>query len=167
MANWKGGKMREKTYLTRKGYTKLEKELQELKRVKRPALSKEIGIAREHGDLKENAEYTAAREALAHVMRRIHEIETKLATGQLIDEKEIPADKIYIGATVFLKDLQSKEELSYTLVGADEVELSENKISIQSPLANGLLGHGVGETVEIPLPAGTFKYEILKIQRTP
>ena len=153
------------TYLTQEGYEKLRRELEYLKRVRKPQLSKEIGVAREHGDLKENAEYVAAKEALTQVMRRILQLETKLSDAKIIREGSIPVDKVYIGATVFLKDQKTDEELKYTLLGPDEINLSQGKISIKSPIAQGLLGHKVGDTVEIKAPVGSLKYKILKISR--
>lgn len=152
-------------FMSRDSYEKLSKELEQLKEGRKPELSKEIGIAREHGDLKENAEYHAAKEALAHVMKRIHDIENKLSNAVFIEDQNIASDKVYIGATVSLKDMETGREFQYTLVGADEMDIAQGKISVDSPIAQGLLEHKVGDIAEIKVAAGVFKYKILKITR--
>jgi len=152
-------------HVSREGYEKLTKELQHLKRVRRRELSKEIGVAREKGDLKENAEYHAAKEAQGLNERKIAELEDKLSNAQILDDTDIPKDQALVGATVKLKDLSSKKEVEYTLVSELEADFSQGKISVTSPVGRGLLGHKVGETVEINIPAGTLKYKLLKITR--
>ncbi|NQT00067.1 MAG: transcription elongation factor GreA [Candidatus Omnitrophica bacterium] len=152
-------------HVSREGYEKLTKELQHLKRVRRRELSKEIGVAREKGDLKENAEYHAAKEAQGLNERKIAELEDKLSNAQILDDTDIPKDQALVGATVKLKDLSSKKEVEYTLVSELEADFSQGKISVTSPVGRGLLGHKVGETVEINIPAGTLKYRLLKITR--
>ncbi|MBN2407907.1 MAG: transcription elongation factor GreA [Elusimicrobia bacterium] len=154
-----------RTYLSKEGYKKLKEELKYLKEVKKPEISKRIGVAREHGDLRENAEYDTAKEALAQVMIKIRDISMKLSTAEIIENTDIASDKVYIGASVHLVDQKSKEELKYILVSPDEVDVLEDKISVDSPIAKGLLGHKVGDTVEIRIPAGTVKYRITKIER--
>lgn len=153
----------EETFLTKEGYEKLTKELHYLKTVRRSEISKEIKEAREHGDISENAEYQAAKEKQAFVETRILQLETKLSQARIIDSKRIPKDRVYLGATVILRNLESGEELKYTLVGGDEADSSEGKISVHSPLAKGLLGHRAGDRAEIRVPAGIRKYEILRI----
>jgi len=151
-------------YLTQEGYEKLVNDLEHLKTVKRRSLAKAIGEARAHGDISENAEYDAARDAQAHNEKQIVELEDKLARVRILD-KNIPKDEILIGATVKLKDVDTLEELEYTLVSELEADYSQNKISVSSPVGGGLLGHKENEIVEIIIPAGTLKYKIIKISR--
>ncbi|MCM8760664.1 MAG: transcription elongation factor GreA, partial [Candidatus Omnitrophica bacterium] len=125
-------------YLTREGYEKLRRELEELKKVKRKHLSKAIGEARAHGDLSENAEYEAAKEAQALNEKRIAELESKLANAQMLDDEQMAKDEVLIGATVKLRDENSGEELEYTLVSEEEADYSRNKISVSSPVGSGL-----------------------------
>ena len=155
----------QKTYLTKEGYEKLRKKLEYLKTVRRSDLSKEIGIARKHGDLKENSEYDAAKNAQGLNEAKIFELESKLSNGRIIDYEDIPTDKVLIGAIVKLKDLDSGEKIQYTLVSELEADFSEGKISVSSPVAQSLLGHKENETVEIKIPAGILRYKILKISR--
>ncbi len=155
----------EDIYLTRDGYEKLIKELDFLKRVKRRKLSKAIGDARAHGDISENAEYDAAKEAQGLNEKRIAELEHKLAHGRIIDYENISKDEVLIGAKVTLKDLGSKEVLEYMLVSETEADYTEGKISVTSPVGAALLNRREKEVVEIKVPAGVLKYEILKISR--
>lgn len=157
--------MQKGSYLSKAGHEKLMKELETLKTTKRRELSKAIGEARAHGDISENAEYDAAKEAQGLNEKRIAELEHKLATAQIIDEDRMSSDEILIGATVKLKDAKSGEELEYTLVAEEEADYASGKISISSPVGTGLLNHKVGETVEIQVPAGVLKYKVLKISR--
>ena len=152
-------------FLTRKGYQKLSEELEHLKTVKRRQLSKAIGEARAHGDISENAEYDAAKEAQGLNEKRIAELEAKLAGARIIDDEGLSTDEVLIGATVKLKDLDTDEELEYTLVSELEANYEEGKISVNSPVAKALLNHKVNETVEVNLPAGTLRYKILSISR--
>ncbi len=152
-------------YLTREGYERLRKELELLKTVRRRELSKEIGIARAHGDISENAEYDAAKDAQALNEARIAGLEKRLIQAQILDDTNIAKDRALIGATVKLKDLDSREEIQYTLLSELEADFSQGKISITSPLGKGLLGHKENEIVEIKIPAGIVKYRILKISR--
>ena len=155
---------REDIYLTREGYEKLIKKLEFLK-TRRIELSKEIEQARAHGDLRENAEYVAAKEAQALNEIRIAGLGEKLSRARIIDDENIPKDEVLIGATVKLKDLDSEEELQYTLVSEVEADYDQGKISTSSPVGQGLLGHKENETVEIKVPAGIVRYKILKISR--
>jgi len=152
-------------YLTEKGYEKLVKELEALKTVKRRQLSKAVGEARDHGDISENAEYDAAKEEQAFNEKRISELEAKLACARIINNDEMPKDKVLVGATVGLKDLDSGEEIVYMLVSEAEADYKQGKISVSSPVGKGLLNHKEGETAEIKIPAGTLRYKILKISR--
>ena len=152
-------------YLTREGFDKLKDELDHLKRIKRKEISKAIKRAREFGDISENAEYDAAKDAQAQNERKIAELEFKLSQARIIDDEDIPKDEVRIGATVSLKDSESGEELQYTLTSELEADFSQNKISIGSPIGRGLLGHKAGDEVEIQVPAGILKYKILKITR--
>lgn len=151
-------------YLTQEGYEKLASELEYLKTVKRRQLSKAVGEARLHGDISENAEYDAARDAQGHNEKQIIELEDKLARVRILD-KDIPHDEVLIGATVKLKDMNTEEELAYTLVSELEANYAQGKISITSPVGLGLLGSKENEVVEIKIPAGTLKYKIIKISR--
>ncbi len=151
-------------YLTQEGYEKLSGELEHLKTVKRRQLSKAVGEARAHGDISENAEYDAAKDAQAHNEKQIMDLEDKLARVRILD-KNIPQDEVLIGATVKLKDMDTEEELEYTLVSELESDFNQGKISITSPVGNGLLGHKENEVVEIKIPAGILKYKIIRISR--
>lgn len=151
-------------YMTQEGYEKLVNELENLKTVKRRALSKAVGEARSQGDISENAEYDAARDAQAHNEKHILELENKLAQVRILD-KNMPKDEVLIGATVKLKDMDTDEELEYTLVSELESDYNQNKISVNSPVGQGLLGHKVNQIAEIKIPAGILKYKIIKISR--
>ena len=151
-------------YLTKKGHQKLVEELEYLKTTKRRALSKAIGEARAHGDISENAEYDAAKDAQGMNEKRIAELEEKLSSARILDEN-ISSDEVLIGAKVKLKDLDTGEELEYTLVAEEEANYEENKISISSPIGSALLNHKINAVVEIKVPAGMLKYKILKISR--
>ncbi|OGX05946.1 MAG: transcription elongation factor GreA [Omnitrophica WOR_2 bacterium GWA2_47_8] len=152
-------------YLTRAGYQKLMDDLERLKTKERTNISKAIGEARLLGDISENAEYDAAKDAQAHNEARIAELEAKLAHVRIIESENIPSDKVYIGAMVTLKDLDTDDEFTYTMVSGEEANYEENKISIYSPIGKGLMGHAVGEKLEINVPSGVLHYKILKIAR--
>ena len=152
-------------YLTRKGYQKLAEELEYLKTLKRREISRAIGKAREHGDISENADYDAAKDEQGMNEKRIAELEAKIAGARIIDDEGLSNDEVLIGAMVLLKDLDTQEELEYTLVSEVEADYSQNKISITSPVGAGLINRKENETVEIKIPAGTLRYKILKISR--
>ena len=152
-------------YLTRGGYEKLMEELDFLKNKKRRGLSKAIGEARAHGDISENAEYDAAKEAQGLNEKRIAELESKLAQARILDDEDITSDEVLIGATVTLKDLDSQEVLEYMLVSETEADYAEGKVSVTSPVGEGLLNHKEKDIVEIKVPAGFLRFEILKIRR--
>ena len=157
--------MSEKIPMNRDGYEKLIKELEYLKTTKRREIADDIARARAFGDLKENAEYDAAKNSQAMNERNIAHAEDKLARAQIIDDSKIPKDQVFIGATVLLKDLKTNDEFSYSIVPQDEANFDEGKISVSSPIAKGLLGLRVGDIAEIKIPAGTLKYKVLKITR--
>jgi len=153
-----------KVYLTRAKYEELLKELDRLKREERRNVAKEIGIAREKGDLRENAEYDAAKDKQAHIEKRIAELEDKLSRVEMVESLNIETSKVNIGAFVELEDQKSKEKIVYELVGPDESNYDLNKISVTSPVGRGLLGHEKGEVVKIQVPAGALEYKVLNIE---
>lgn len=153
------------SYLTPEGHKKLIQDLEHLKTVRRRQISKEIEKARGHGDISENAEYDAAKDAQAQNEQKIAELEFKLAHAQIIDNENISKDEVLIGATVSIQDTDTGEELQYTLVSEMEADYSQGKISISSPVGKGLMNRKVGEVAEITIPAGILKYKILKISR--
>jgi transcription elongation factor GreA len=142
---------------------KLQDELKQLKVVRRPQVAKALEEARAHGDLKENAEYDAAKQEQALLEARIREIEDKLARARILEDEKITGEHVSIGCVVTVKDLKSKEQEVYTLVGEEETNFALGKISISTPIARGLIGKKIGDQVEIPVPAGVLKYEVLKI----
>ncbi len=157
--------MSQEVYLTKAGFEKLREELERLKTTERRKIAKAIGEARLQGDISENAEYDAAKDAQAHCEVRISELETKLSRVRIIENENIPSDKVFIGAIVTLKDLDSKETLEYTMVSPEEADYEENKISIFSPVGKALMGKAKGEEVVIIVPAGTLRYKVEKIKR--
>lgn len=157
--------MSEKIPMSREGYEKLVKELEYLKTTKRREIADDIAKARAFGDLKENAEYDAAKNNQALNEKRIADMEIKLENVQIIDESKIPKDQVFIGATALLKDLKNGDQFSYKIVPQDEANFDEGKISVTSPIAKGLLGLKVGDSAEIKIPAGVLKYQVLKITR--
>jgi transcription elongation factor GreA len=151
--------------MTVQGEQKLREELDFLKRVERVRISKAIADAREHGDLRENAEYHAAREQQSFVEGRIYDIEAKLAGAQVIDVTAIPAgDKVIFGVTVDILNLETDDRLSYRIVGEDEASVKENKISVTSPLARSLVGKEIGDVVVVRTPGGDTEYEIVDVR---
>ena len=155
-----------KFYVTHEGLVKLKTEIDQLKKVRRPEIAKRVQTAREHGDLKENAEYHAAKEELQHLQNRINEMEMKLMNAVVIKEEEIPLDKVYILATVNLLNVKTKEKVKYTLVPDTDADWENGKISVNTPIGKGLLGKSAGETAVIQTPAGEMHLKILKISRT-
>lgn len=149
--------------MTPQGALKLREELARLKE-ERPKISREIGVAREHGDLKENAEYHAAKERQGMVEARIKDIEDKLARAEIIDPTKLSGDRVRFGATVKVTNLDTDEETSYQIVGADEADINAGTISISAPLARALIGKSIGDEVVINLPAGKRRYEIAEIE---
>lgn len=149
------------TYITRAGYHKLQEDLKGLKSQKK-GLSNDIDEARQKGDLKENAEYHSAKEKLGEVMGRIAKIEDQLSNARMIDDLKFKKDEVQIGARVKLQEKASKEEFEWTLVGPAESDPLSGRISVNAPLAQGLLGHKVGEEVAVDLPAGKKLFKILE-----
>ncbi len=151
--------------MTKAGAEKLRAELSELKTVKRPAIIAAISEARAHGDLKENAEYHAAREQQGFIEGRIKDIEGKLSHAQVIDVASLdPGGKVVFGATVQLLDLNTDEEKTYQIVGVDEADLKHGKISVTSPVARALIGKIEGDEVALEAPGGTHEFEILEVR---
>jgi transcription elongation factor GreA len=159
------GKKMNRVYLTQEGYAKIRDELVRLQTEDRPNVIAAIKKAREFGDLSENAEYHAAKERQSFLENKIAGLQTKLTHSEIIDESQIPKDKVYLGATVKLKDQKTGNVIQYKLVSTDEADFSENKISTESPIGKALLGKAVSDVVEIQVPVGILIYEILEITR--
>ena len=152
-------------YLTAEGLQKLKDELHQARTVERQQIAQDIAEARAQGDLSENAEYDAAKEAQGHLEARIAKLEDTVANARVVDESEVDASKARILSTVKVKNLNTKSEASYTLVSAEEADLASGRISISSPIGKGLLGKEVGDTVTVRVPAGTVKLKIVDITR--
>jgi transcription elongation factor GreA len=150
--------------MTPEGNARLKEELKNLKEVERHKISREIGVAREHGDLSENAEYHAAKERQGWIEARIKDLEDKLSRAEIIDPSKLHGSKVAFGATVKLSNIETEEESVYRLVGADEADLNQGSISITSPLARSLIGREVGDEVRVRMPAGERHYEILEVE---
>ncbi len=150
--------------MTPEGNARLKEELKNLKEVERHKISREIGVAREHGDLSENAEYHAAKERQGWIEARIKDLEDKLSRAEIIDPTKLSGSKVAFGATVKLSNVETEEESVYRLVGADEADLNLGSISITSPLARSLIGREVGDEVKVRMPAGERHYEILEVE---
>lgn len=157
--------MSDHIYLSKDGRLKLEGELKRLKYDDRPKLIAEIKRAMELGDLSENAEYHAAKEAQRHLERKIAEIEDKLSRVRTVDVDKIPNDKVYLFSRVLVKDLRNGEDILFTIAPADESDVDNDIISVKSPIGASLLGKTVGDVVHIQVPAGMLEYEILKLSR--
>jgi transcription elongation factor GreA len=155
--------MNEPVPMTPGGAQKLREELSRLKE-ERPRISRAIGTAREHGDLKENAEYHAAKEQQGLVEARIKDIEDKLSRAEVIDPTKLSGDKVRFGATVLLTNLDTDEENTYQIVGADEANLKNGTISVSAPLSRALIGKSTGDEVVVNLPGGTRRFEIGSIE---
>jgi transcription elongation factor GreA len=150
--------------MTRKGFDKLKAELEHLDGVVMPSIAEKIGTARGEGDLKENAEYHAQREAQGLLQAKINLIRTKLAKAQIIDPAAMPRNQVCFGATVTVKDTDFGDEEVYTLVGAGEEDYDQGRILTTSPLAAGLLGKKIGEKAKIPAPKGSYELEVVSIR---
>ena len=154
-----------KTPLTVAGAEKLRTELHRLKTVERPSVIAAIAEARSHGDLSENAEYEAAKDRQGFIEGRIMEVESKLANAQIIDPKLLDADgRCVFGATVELEDMDSGQIVTYQIVGDDEADIKENKISISSPIARALIGKYAGDVAEVQAPGGVREYEVIDVR---
>ncbi|HJL94947.1 MAG: transcription elongation factor GreA [Deltaproteobacteria bacterium] len=156
--------MSESYPMTQAGYESLKSELKQLTSKDRPAVINAISTAREHGDLKENAEYHAAKEQQGFIEGRIQELNEKLALANVIDITKLSGEKVVFGATVSFVDVDTEKESSYQIVGADESDLQKNKISISSPIARALIGKSAGDTLSIPIPKGKIEIEILWVK---
>lgn len=152
-------------YYTAEGLKKLRDELHQLKTVERPKISQQIAEARDKGDLSENAEYDAAKEAQGHLEARIAKMEDLVANARLIDESQVDTSKVYILSKVTIKNKKTNAEVQYTLVAENEANLAEKKISVDSPIGKGLLGKKVGDIAQVQVPAGMIDFEILEISR--
>lgn len=151
--------------MTEQGAEKLRLELEDLKKVQRPRIVQAIAEAREHGDLKENAEYSAAREQQSFCEGRINEIEAKLSNAQIIDVTKIPhTGKVLFGTTVTMINLDTDQAMTYQIVGDDEADVKANKISVNSPIARALIGKEEGDVVVVKAPGGDVDYEIDKVE---
>lgn len=153
------------SYYTEEGLKKLKDEIHDLKVVQRPKISQQIADARDKGDLSENAEYDAAKEAQGLLEAKISKLENLLANARLVDESQIDNSKVFILSTVKLKNTANGAEMTYTLVAENEANLAQKKISVDSPIGKGVLGKAVGEIAEVQVPAGLVKFEILEITR--
>lgn len=153
------------TYLTKEGYDKLKAELDDLKGRGRTEIARQIQTAREMGDLSENAEYDAAKDAQGLLEMKISKLETAIANARVLDDSDIDLDKAYILSTVKLRNVKSKMEVKYTLVAEEEADLKIGKISVKSPVGKAVLGREIGDIVEIDVPAGKLEFELLDITR--
>ncbi|MDD5005247.1 MAG: transcription elongation factor GreA [Candidatus Omnitrophica bacterium] len=157
--------MSEDIFLTQAGYDKLKEELDYLIKVRRRDITQQVREARLKGDLKENAEYDAAKEAQASLESKISELEFKLSNARIIEREGIAKDKVYIGATVTLLDLDTDAKEVYILVSKEEADYSQGKISIESPIGKAILGKKIDDIVSVRAPVGELKYKIIDIQR--
>ena len=153
----------ETVYLTKDGYNKLKAELEHMRAVERPRVADAIAEARDKGDLSENAEYDAAKEAQRNLEAKIMQMEMTLANARILDEKLVDTSRVQILSRVHLKNLATQKEVTYTLVSDHEANLKEGKISVGTPIGKALIGHKKGEVVDVVAPAGVMKFEILDI----
>lgn len=153
----------DKIPMTQQGFNSLEKELKELKSVKRPAIIEAIAIARAHGDLSENAEYHAAKEQQSFIEGRIKEVESVIGMAQIIDPATLTGDTVKFGATVLIACEETDAEETYTIVGEYEADADNRRISITAPIARALIGKAVSDSVEVRTPKGVRRYEIVKV----
>jgi transcription elongation factor GreA len=158
--------MSESRYVTEEGLQKMKDELEYLTSVRRPEISRQIAEAREKGDLSENAEYDAAKEAQGMLELKIAKLGEAIRNARVLDASNLDASKVLILCTVKIRNMKTKKEMAYTLVPENEADLKSGKISINSPIAQGLLGKKVGDAVDIQVPAGTVQFEIVDITRS-
>jgi transcription elongation factor GreA len=156
--------MSERVPMTPRGYAMLDEEVKRLRSVERPRIVKEIEAARAHGDLSENAEYHAAKERQGQIEGRIRMLEDRLARAQVIDGRGQGTDRVSFGATVVLSDAESGEEVTYTIVGEDEADISRGLLSVTSPIARAIMGKEIDASVQVQVPKGTRAFEILEIR---
>ena len=157
--------MSEINYYTPEGLDNMKSEIKQLESIERPKISQQIAEARDKGDLSENAEYDAAKEAQGMLEARISKLKNKLANARIIDDSEIDNSKVFILSTVRIKNTKNQIELSYTLVAENEANIKSGKISVDSPIGKGLLGKEVGDIADINTPAGIMKFEVMSITR--
>ena len=155
-----------KNILTYEGLKKYESELEELKVIKRQEVAQKIKEAREQGDLSENAEYDAAKDEQRDIEARIEELEKLLKNAEVVDEDEVDTDKISIGCKVLILDIEFSDELEYKIVGSTEADSLKGKISNESPVGKALMGHKVGDIVEVETQVGAIQYKVLEIQKS-
>ncbi|HLC26754.1 MAG TPA: transcription elongation factor GreA [bacterium] len=155
--------MVERVPMTREGYEQLSLELKRLQQEERPRVIQAIAEARAHGDLSENAEYHAAKEQQSFVEGRIRLLQDKLGRAQVIDTSNLPNDRVVFGATVLLEDCETGERVRYRIVGADEADIEQGKISVNSPVGRALIGHALDDAVKVKTPAGIREFSILEI----
>jgi len=153
------------TYLTEEGLKKLQEDLQQLKSVERPSISRQIAEARDKGDLSENAEYDAAKDAQGLLELRIGKMEELLSNARLIDESKLDPNKVSVLSKVKIRNEKNKQEMTYLLVAENEADLKVGKISVSSPIGKGLLGKKIGELAEVVTPGGVINFEVLSISR--
>jgi len=151
------------TYMTEEGYKKLVEELNEMERVQRPAISKMIAEARDKGDLSENAEYDAAKEAQGLLEMKISQLKETIASARMIDESKINTSEVQILTRIKIKNVKSGQIMSYMLVSESEANLKEGKLSVTTPIAKGLLGKKVGDITEVQVPSGKMEFEVMEI----
>lgn len=156
--------MQDRIPITPSGLEKAKAELKHLKTVEKPNNIKDIETARAHGDLSENAEYSAAKERQSHIAGRIAELEDLTARAHVIDPSTLEHEKVYFGATVTLEEVESGDSMTYQIVGIHESDVKDGKISVESPLAKRLLGKEEGDTVVMPRSSGAIEYEVIKIE---
>jgi len=149
--------------MTAAGYGRLQEELKRLKTVDRPAIIRAIAEARDHGDISENAEYHAARERQSFIEGRVLELEDKIARAEVIDVSKLSGKIVKFGATVTLEDEETEEKAVYQIVGEDEADIAQRRLSVTSPLARALIGKTIGESVEVSTPRGARSYELVKV----
>ncbi len=150
--------------LTREGYTKLRKEIEQLSTTRRREVAERIKVAREFGDIAENAEYDAAKNEQAMLEARIAKLEERLASARVIEKREISKDVVSVGSTVRLRDVDAKQTVEYRIVGSAEANPAELKLSNESPVGRAIIGHKKGETVEVSTPRGALKFKIMEIK---
>jgi transcription elongation factor GreA len=153
------------SYFTEEGLQRLKDELKHLRTVERPSISKQIGEARDKGDLSENAEYDAAKEAQGLLEMKISKLETLIGNARVIDESQLDTSKVLVLSKVKIRNVSTKAEMEYTLVSEKEANLKEKKISVDSPIGKGLLGKAIGDIAEVQVPSGLMKLEIICISR--
>lgn len=153
------------SYFTKEGLKRLKDEVHQLETIERPKISQQIAEARDKGDLSENAEYDAAKEAQGLLEAKISKLKNTLANARLVDDSKIDNTKVYILSTVKIRNTKNNAEVTYTLVAENEANLAEKKISIDSPIGKGLLGKSVGDIAEVQVPAGIIPFEVLEISR--